>query len=390
MATNQKTSIAKQEGASTEKGKKLAEKMARIEKPTRNAELFAKNPIGDKIAKGIGDEKFNVAANDRPRGILGSGLRDGLSMKPIRYPWAYDLYNQAVANTWFPNEVQLVQDLGDFGKLTDDEKTALKTVISYLNPNELLINKSLAFGIYPYINAAEAHCYLSKQMWEEANHFMTFEYIIETFPFDRAEIYAAGQGKPSLKAKSDFQMKYLAKVLNGIDISTTDGKKDFVRSLVAYNIVLEGVWFYSGFMVGMSFRRRKLLRNVGTLLDWITRDENLHLTFGINLLLTVLEENPDLQTPEFAKEIRDIIVESVELEKAYNKDMLPEGILGLNADYVNQYVEFMTDRRLGELGFAPEFGVENPAKWLATANDTLELVNFFEATNTSYEVNTVK
>ena len=82
-------------------------------------------------------------------GILGSGLRDGLSLHPIRYNWAYDLYNQAVANTWFPNEVQLVQDLQDFEKLTDDEKHALKTVISYLNPNELLINKSLAFGIYP-------------------------------------------------------------------------------------------------------------------------------------------------------------------------------------------------------------------------------------------------
>ena len=381
----------KKSTAITDKGEQLAEKMSHVEKKTRNADIFVKNPIAQKIADGIAKEsRFDTAAVGRPKGILGSGLRDGLSMKPVRYEWAYDLYNQAVANTWFPNEVQLVQDLGDFDNLTDDEKNALKTVVSYLNPNELLINKSLAFGIYPYINAAEAHIYLSKQMWEEANHFMTFEYIIETFPFDRKEIYAAGQGKKSLRDKSDFQMKYLAKVLNGIDITTTEGKKDFVRSLVAYNIVLEGIWFYSGFMVGMSFRRRKLLRNVGTLLDWITRDENLHLTFGINLLLTILEENPDLQTPELAKEIRDIIVEAVELEKAYNKDMLPHGILGLNADYVNQYVEFMTDRRLTELGFRKQFNVENPAKWLATANDTLELVNFFESTNTSYEVNGVK
>ena len=114
-------------------------------------------------------------------GILGSGLRDGLSLHPIRYPWAYDLYNQAVANTWFPNEVQLVQDLADFEKLSDDEKHALKTVISYLNPNELLINKSLAFGIYPYVNAAEAQLYLSKQMWEEANHFMTLNTLLRHF-----------------------------------------------------------------------------------------------------------------------------------------------------------------------------------------------------------------
>ena len=102
-----------------------------------------------------------MTASTQPKGILGSGLRDGLQLKPVRYQWAYDLYNQAVANTWFPNEVQLVQDLADFEKMTGEEKHALKTVISYLNPNELLINKSLAFGIYPYVNAAEAHCYLS-------------------------------------------------------------------------------------------------------------------------------------------------------------------------------------------------------------------------------------
>ena len=324
-------------------------------------------------------------------GILGSGLRDGLSLYPIRYQWAYDLYNQAVANTWFPNEVQLGQDLHDFEKLSKDEQHALKTVISYLNPNELLINKSLAFGIYPYVNAAEAQLYLSKQMWEEANHFMAFEYIIETFPFDREEIYAAGFGKKSLADKADFQNKHLDVMLDpSLDIYSLEGKKDFVRSLVAYNIVLEGIWFYSGFMVGMSFRQRNLLRNVGTMLDWITKDENLHLTFGINLLLTILDENPELQTQEFADEIRALILEAVELEKAYNKDMLPHGILGLNADYVNQYVMFMTDRRLEELGFEKEYNVSNPAKWMAAANDTLELVNFFESTNTSYEVNSVK
>lgn len=327
----------------------------------------------------------------QPRGILGSGLTDGLQLKPIRYQWAYDLYNQAVSNTWFPNEVQLVQDLTDFDKMTDDEKRALKTVISYLNPNELMINKSLAYGIYPYVNAAEAHIYLSKQMWEEANHFMTFEYIIETFPFKREEIYAAGLGKKSLANKSAFQTRYLKQMMKSqLDVTTTEGKKDFVRNLVSYNIVLEGIWFYSGFMVGMSFRQRNLLRNVGSLLDWITRDENLHLKFGIYLLLTILQENEDLRTPEFANEIRGIILKAVELEEAYNRDMLPNGILGLNADYVNQYVKYMTDRRLEELGFDPEYNVENPAKWMAAANDTLELVNFFESTNTSYEVNSVK
>jgi len=152
-------------------------------------------------------------------------------------------------------------------------------------------------------------------------------------------------------------------------------------------VILEGIWFYSGFMVALSFRQRNLLRNFGSLMDWVVRDESLHLKFGMNLILTVLEENPDLQTPEFAAEIKQMILDAVEMEEQYNRDLLPGGILGLNANYINQYVRYLADRRLEELGFEAEYKVSNPAKWMATANDTLELVNFFEATNTSYESN---
>ena len=81
-----------------------------------------------------------------------------------------------------------------------------------------------------------------------------------------------------------------------------------------------------------------------------------------------------------------MVLEAVTMEEAYNRDLLPNGILGLNADYINQYVKYLADRRLEELGFEPEYGVSNPAKWMATANDTLQLVNFFESINTSYEV----
>jgi Ribonucleotide reductase, beta subunit len=140
--------------------------------------------------------------------------------------------------------------------------------------------------------------------------------------------------------------------------------------------------------VALSFRQRNLLRNFGSLMDWIIRDESLHLKFGMNLILTVLEENPDLQTPEFAEEIKQMILDGVTMEEDYNRDLLPSGILGLNATYINQYVKYLADRRLEELGFEPEYKVSNPAKWMATANDTYELVNFFESTNTSYETNT--
>jgi ribonucleoside-diphosphate reductase beta chain len=188
--------------------------------------------------------------------------------------------------------------------------------------------------------------------------------------------------------KEEFQVRFIKRMTEEtLDITTTEGKKDFIRNLIAYNIILEGILFYSGFMVALSFRQRNLLRNFGSLMDWVIRDESLHLQFGINLILTVLEENPELQDEEFANEIRNMILGAVEMEEAYNRDLLPKGILGLNADYVNQYVKYLADRRLEELGFDAHYNVSNPAKWMATANDTLQLVNFFEATNTSYEVN---
>ncbi len=321
-------------------------------------------------------------------GILGTGIQDGLVLKPVKYQWAMDLYDQAVANTWFPNEIQLGEDLADFKKMTDEEKHAVTYLMSYFNPNELLVNKALAFGVYPYINAPETHLYLAKQMWEEANHCMSFEYVLETFPIDREQAYASHVTVPSMVAKEEFQVAFIKRMTEDtLDITTTEGKKDFIRNLVAYNIILEGIWFYSGFMVALSFRQRNLLRNFGSLMDWVIRDESLHLQFGINLILTVLEENEDLQDEEFADEIRNMILGAVEMEEAYNRDLLPKGILGLNADYVNQYVKYLADRRLEELGFEAHYNVSNPAKWMATANDTLQLVNFFEATNTSYEVN---
>lgn len=321
-------------------------------------------------------------------GILGTGIQDGLLLKPVKYQWAMDLYDQAVANTWFPNEIQLGEDLADFKKMTDEEKHAVTYLMSYFNPNELLVNKALAFGVYPYINAPECHLYLAKQMWEEANHCMSFEYVLETFPIDREAAYDSHVTVPSMRVKEEFEVKFIKRMTEEtLDIKTTEGKKDFIRNLISYNIILEGIWFYSGFMVALSFRQRNLLRNFGSLMDWVIRDESLHLQFGINLILTVLEENEDLQDAEFADEIRNMILGAVEMEEAYNRDLLPKGILGLNADYVNQYVKYLADRRLEELGFETHYNVSNPAKWMATANDTLQLVNFFEATNTSYEVN---
>jgi len=310
-----------------------------------------------------------------------------MNLHPIRYKWAYDLYNQAVRNTWFPHEIALQEDLQDWAKMTDDERHSVTFLMSFFNPAELIVNRSIALGVYPYVKSPECHLYLAKQMWEEANHCVSFEYVLETFPFDKEKIFSLHLEVPSMQAKEAYINRFLKRMTEvTLDISTAEGKKDFIRNLVATNIVMEGIWFYSGFMVALSFRQRNMLRNFGSMISWVLRDESLHLKFGINLVHNVLEENQELLTEDFANEIRNLIIEGVNLETAYNKDLFPNGILGLNAEYVNQYVEYVADRRLEELGLPKHYNVNNPAKWMGTATDVFELVNFFESQNTNYEV----
>ncbi|MBX4195617.1 ribonucleotide-diphosphate reductase subunit beta [Candidatus Parcubacteria bacterium] len=319
--------------------------------------------------------------------LIGKASPDDMNLHPIRYQWAYDLYNQAVRNTWFPHEIALKEDLDDWEKMTEDERHAVKFLMAFFNPAELIVNRSIALGIYPYLKSPEAHLYLAKQMWEEANHCVAFEYVLQTFPFDRENIFQLHLSVPSMAAKEEYINKYMRRMTEEtLNIETMDGKKDFLRNLVATNIVMEGIWFYSGFMVALSFRQRNQLRNFGSMINWVLRDESLHLKFGMNLVHNILEENQELLTEDFAAEIRDIIIEGVNLETQYNKDLFPQGILGLNADYVNQYVQYVADRRLEELGLPKFYNATNPAKWMSTATDVYELVNFFEAQNTSYEV----
>ncbi|MEK7227379.1 MAG: ribonucleotide-diphosphate reductase subunit beta, partial [Patescibacteria group bacterium] len=276
----------------------------------------------------------------------------------------------------------------DWEKMTEDERHAVKFLMAFFNPAELIVNRSIALGMYPYLKAPECHLYLAKVMWEEANHCVAFEYVLETFPFfERDKVFNLHNNVPSMQVKEKYINTYMRRMTEDtLDISSTAGKKDFIRNLIATNIVMEGIWFYSGFMVALSFRQRNILRNFGSMINWVLRDESLHLKFGMNLAHTILEENQELLTEEFAKEISGIITTGVNLETAYNRDLFPNGILGLNAEYVNQYVEYVADRRLEELGLPKHYNSTNPAKWMGTATDVYELVNFFETQNTSYEV----
>ncbi|MCS7129106.1 MAG: ribonucleotide-diphosphate reductase subunit beta, partial [Candidatus Caldarchaeum sp.] len=135
-----------------------------------------------------------------------------------------------------------------------------------------------------------------------------------------------------------------------------------------------------------AFRQRGSMRGLCTIIDWVLRDESLHLAFGILLIKDFLRENPEVATYETMTAIRDMIIESVKLEEAYNNVVLQKPMLGLTAEKLNQYVKYVADRRLKELGMKPVYNAVNPLKWLALQVDVPELTNFFEAKHVSYQV----
>lgn len=318
--------------------------------------------------------------------MLSGDILEPAQLFPLRYPWAYAHLQQAKRNTWFPEEAPLHDDLKDWQeRLGPEEKHAVEMLLGFFNPMESLVTTNLVLAVYPRLTAPEVRLYLARQAWEEANHVLAFEYVIKTLPVDRERVFNLHRDHPAVAAKEAFQRRLTEALLRPAGAAVEERQR-FIFNLIGYFVVLEGIFFYSGFALALAFRRRNLLRGLGTIVDWVVRDESLHLSFGIHLVLALLNEHPEVLTAAFGRKVKGLILEAVTLEEEYNRAVLPRPILGLTAEDLNGYVRYIADRRLEELGLGAHFGAENPLKWLAAQLDLPELVNFFEARNVNYEV----
>lgn len=307
---------------------------------------------------------------------------------PLRYPWAYEHLQQAKRNTWFPEEVSLADDVRDWNeRLGEEEKRAVEIMLGFFNPMESLVTSNIVFAIYPYISAPEVRLYLIRQAWEEVNHTLAFEYVMKTLPIDRERIFKLHENNAEIAEKISFQKRFTENIVrHRVEPSGKYGKRSLIYNLIGYFMVLEGIFFYSGFAFFLSFRRRNLLKGLNTIIEWVIRDESLHLSFGTCLINQILIENNDIRTERFLRKIKQLIIEAVSKEERYNRSILPQPIIGISADILNEYVRYIADRRMRELGLKPHYKAENPLKWMAVEVDVPTVVNFFEAKNTSYEV----
>ncbi len=309
-------------------------------------------------------------------------------LMPLKYHWAWEHYINGCANHWMPTEVPMTKDieLWKSNKLSADERRVIMRNLGFFSTAESLVANNIVLAIYKHITNAECRQYLLRQAFEEAVHSHTFLYIVDSLGLDESEVFNMYHEIPSITQKDEFEMKLTADILNdNFDTSTTEGLQTFLRNLIGYYIILEGIFFYSGFVMILSFHRRNLMTGIGEQFQYILRDETIHLNFGIDLINGIKAENPEVWTPEFQQEVMDLILQSVDLEVAYARDCLPRGVMGLNEQLFRDYAQHITDRRLERIGLPTQFNSSNPFPWMSETMDLSKEKNFFETRVTEYQ-----
>ncbi len=323
--------------------------------------------------------------------IINCNITDPNKILPFQYPWARLHYKTGVANNWTPEEVPMQQDIElwskqGIGALTAEEKRMIIWNLGFFSTAESLTANNIVLSIYRHVTNPEARQYLLRQAYEEAVHTDTFIYICDSLGLDPEEVYNMYLTIPSIKDKDDFVTQMTESILDpNFKTDSVENIQKFVHDLVGYYIIMEGIFFYAGFAMMLSLLRQNRMIGVGEQFQYILRDETTHLAFGADLINTIVEENPEIWTPEFRESIVQKIKKAVELETAYAKDALPTGIMGLNVNIIREYLEHIADRRLERIGLPKVFGAGNPFPWMSEIIDLKKEKNFFETRVNEYK-----
>jgi len=309
---------------------------------------------------------------------------------PHTNKWAWDLFIDGAANNWMPTEVSMAKDIEQWkgNSLSNEEKLVVKRCLGFFAGSESLVANNLLLSIFKFVTDAECRQYILRQAYEESLHNLTVVYCCDSLSLDIDEVYQAYNSIPSIKAKDDFLMEISTDINRpDFNINTIEGKREFLRNLITYYVVCEGIFFYSGFAMLLSFNRQNKLPGIGEQIQYTLRDESLHIKFGTTLINRIREDNPRIWTKSFELETMQHIQKAMELEIDYAKDVLPNGILGLNSEMFIEYMSFIANRRLTNLGIeSPYKDAQNPFSWMSEIIDLEKCKNFFETRVTEYQV----
>ena len=310
---------------------------------------------------------------------------------PFKYDWAWQKYLDGSANHWMPQEINMTNDIvlwkSEDG-LTEDERVIVKRNLGFFSTADSLVANNLVLALYRLITNPECRQYILRQSLEEAIHTHAYQYCIESLGMDEGEIFNMYREVPCVARKASWGLKYTQEISDpDFKTGTEETDKQLLRNLIAFYCVLEGIFFYCGFTQILSMGRRNKMTGTAEQFQYILRDESMHVNFGIDVINQIKIENPHLWDDQMKADAAQMILEGTELEIQYARDTMPRGVLGMNASMMEEYLKFIANRRLTQLGLDEEFtGVSNPFPWMSEIIDLRKEKNFFETRVTEYQV----
>jgi ribonucleoside-diphosphate reductase beta chain len=319
--------------------------------------------------------------------ILSPGF--DLTLRPMRYPTFYEMYRNAIKNTWTVEEVDFSSDIVDLQrKLTPAERFLISRLVAFFATGDSIVGNNLVLNLYKHVNSPEARLYLSRQLYEEALHVQFYLTLLDTYIPDlgeRERAFAAIHNIPSIQRKAEYSFKWMDSINQLNSLETVENRRKFLMNLICFAGTIEGLFFFAAFAYVYFLRSKGLLNGLATGTNWVFRDESCHIDFAFQVIQTAIEEEPTL----FDDRMKDMVVamfkEAIDCEMAFANDILDHGVAGLSARDMRSYLEYIADSRLERLGIPHQFNSKNPFGFMEL-QDTQELTNFFERRVAAYQV----
>ena len=360
---------------------------------TTPEEIEALNYLQDlDLMNGAIDTQGQPIQADDKKIIRGSS--DVNQLIPFKYEWAWQKYLDASANHWMPQEVSMQKDIsqwksevGSKDGLTEDERMIVMRALGFFATADSVVMNNLTLAINEWITSPEHRQYIATQIKEESIHQHAYQYIIESLGMDQELVFNMYRKVPSMTAKSAWCIHHTSDVSDRSKFASEDDfDQAMLKNLVSQYVVMEGIFFYCGFASVLSMGRRNKLPGTCEQFQYILRDESMHLNFGVDTYNQIRIEQPHLFTAEFNKHVRMMVISGALLEIAFARDTAPRGILGYNALDMEDYLKFIADRRLEQLGLKLFFNVKNnPFQWMSEMMDLRKEKNFFETKVIEYQ-----
>lgn len=324
---------------------------------------------------------------ERPRHLLDPGMC--LTLRPMVYPVFFEMYRDAIKNTWTVEEVDFSTDVTDLHtRMTDAERHLIHRLVAFFATGDSIVANNLVLNLYKHINAPEARMYLSRQLYEEAVHVQFYLTLLDTYipePEERYLAFAAIENIPSIRKKADFCMKWMDSIDSLDELETRAQRKEFLLNLICFAACIEGLFFFGAFAYVYFLRSRGLLHGLAAGTNWVFRDESAHMAFAFEVVKTVRKEEPDLFDEDLQNRVISMLDEAIDCETQFAEDLLEGGVIGLSVADIRLYLEFCADQRLSVLGMPKQYHSKNPFAFM-DLQDVQEVTNFFERRVSAYQV----